>query len=103
MLWNLLPGFLVNLDKDQSGESAWGMTYSSRVAVYKVIPQTAVVGEIFGTTGEAYAEPTYRPRMAVPATRGTSPIQNTALLVVAVAPGSCEIGSRQWQIVRKLP
>ena len=58
--WDLLPGFLVNLDKDQSGQTAWGMTWSSRVAVYKIIPKSAIVGEVFGTTGEAYAEPTYR-------------------------------------------
>jgi len=58
--WDLLPGFLVNLDKDQSGETAWGMTYSTRVAVYKIIPHSAIVGEVFGTTGEAYAEPTWR-------------------------------------------
>jgi len=58
--WDLLPGFLLNLDKDQTGKNAWGMTYSSRVAVYKVIPQSAIVGEVFGTTGEAYSEPTWR-------------------------------------------
>jgi hypothetical protein len=77
--WDLLPGFLVNLDKDQSGETAWGMTYSSRVAVYKIIPQSAIVGEVFGTTGEAYAEPTWRlgvrwesPRVIIAATYGDS-------------------------------
>ena len=77
--WDLLPGFIVNLDKDQSGETAWGMTYSSRVAVYKVIPQSAIVGEIFGTTGEAFAEPSYRigvrwesPQIVVAATYGNS-------------------------------
>ena len=75
--WDLLPGFLLNLDKDQTGENAWGMTYSSRVAVYKIIPHSAIVGEVFGTTGEAYAEPTWRlgvrwesPRVIVAATYG---------------------------------
>ena len=77
--WDLLPGIMVNLDKDQSGETAWGMTYSSRVAVYKVIPQSAIVGEVFGTTGEAYAEPTWRlgvrwesPRVIIAASYGDS-------------------------------
>ena len=77
--WDLLPGFLVNLDKDQTGQTAWGMTYSSRLAVYKVIPQSAIVGEIYGTTGEAYAEPTWRlgvrwesPRVIVAATYGNT-------------------------------
>ena len=58
--WDLLPGAMVNLDKDQGNEAAWGMTWSSRVAVYKLIPQSAIVGEVYGTAGEAYAEPTYR-------------------------------------------
>jgi hypothetical protein len=77
--WDLLPGFLVNLDKDRTGQDAWGMTYSSRAAVYKVIPRSAIVGEVFGTTGEAYAEPTWRlgvrwesPRVIVAATYGDS-------------------------------
>ena len=77
--WDLLPGFLVNLDKDRSGEAAWGMTYSSRAALYKLIPQSAIVGEVFGTTGEAYAEPKYRfgvrwesARVIVAATYGDS-------------------------------
>ena len=77
--WDLLPGFMVNLNKDQSGETAWGMTWSSRLAVYKIIPSSAIVGEAFGTTGEAYAEPTYRigirwesPRVIVAGTYGDS-------------------------------
>jgi len=75
--WDLLPGVMVNLDEDQHGETAWGMTWCSRAAVYKIIPQSAIVGEVFGTTGEAYAEPTYRigvrwesPRVIVAATYG---------------------------------
>lgn len=77
--WDLMPGVLVNLDEDQSGETAWGMTWNSRVAVYKIIPQSAIVAEVFGTAGEAYAEPTYRvgvrwesPRVIVAATYGDS-------------------------------
>jgi len=58
--WDLLPGGLLNLDKDQTGENAWGFTYSSRVAVYKLVPHSAVVGEVFGTAGEAYSEPVWR-------------------------------------------
>lgn len=77
--WDLLPGVMVNLDKDQQDETAWGMTWSTRVAVYKIIPSSAIVGEVFGTTGEAYAEPTYRigvrwesPKLIVAATYGDS-------------------------------
>lgn len=58
--WDLLPGVMVNLDKDQNNETAWGVTYSSRAAVYGIVPRSAIVAEVYGTTGEAYAEPTYR-------------------------------------------
>ena len=58
--WDLLPGVVANLDKDQQDETAWGMTWSTRVAVYQIIPQSAIVAEVFGTAGEAYAEPAYR-------------------------------------------
>lgn len=58
--WDLLPGVIVNLNQDDQEDVAWGMTYSTRLAVYKVIPQSAIVAEAFGTTGEAYSEPQYR-------------------------------------------
>jgi len=58
--WDLLPGVMVNLDKDQENETVWGFTWSTRAAVYDIIPQSAIVAEVFGTAGEAYAEPTYR-------------------------------------------
>jgi len=58
--WDLLPGAVVNLNQDDQQDVAWGMTYSTRVAVYKVIPQSAIVVEVFGTTGEDHAEPQYR-------------------------------------------
>jgi len=58
--WDLMPGVMVNLNQDHEDEAAWGMTWSSRLAVYDVIPQSAIVGEVFGTAGEAYAPPSYR-------------------------------------------
>ena len=58
--WDLMPGLMVNLDKDRDNETAWGFTWSTRAAFYGIIPQSAIVAEAFGTTGEAYAEPTYR-------------------------------------------
>lgn len=60
ILWDILPGVAVNFDEGQTGETAWGFTYCSRLAVYEVIPQSAIVAEAFGTAGEAYAEPSYR-------------------------------------------
>ncbi|MBN3519333.1 hypothetical protein JYB62_04905 [Algoriphagus lutimaris] len=60
ILWDILPGATANLDHKQTGETAWGFTYSSRVAVYKIIPKSAVVGEVFGTAGEASSPFSYR-------------------------------------------
>ena len=52
--------FVLDTDRERSGDDAWGFTYGSRVAIYDVIPKLAVVAEVFGTTGEAYVEPSYR-------------------------------------------
>lgn len=60
VLLDVLPGFVLDTDKKRSGENAWGFTYGSRVAWYGVIPQSAIVAEVFGTAGEAFAEPSYR-------------------------------------------
>ncbi len=50
---DLNPGILTDkqggIDND---EWEWGFTYSTRLAVYKVIPRTAIVGEIYGTAGQ---------------------------------------------------
>lgn len=58
--WDIMPGALVDLDYGNNKETAWGFTYSTRIAVYEVIPQTAIVAEVYGTTGEAYSKPEYR-------------------------------------------
>lgn len=60
ILWDILPGASVNLDHKQTGNTAWGFTYSSRVAIYQVIPQSAIVAEVFGTAGEASSPFSYR-------------------------------------------
>ena len=60
VLLDFVPGVIVNLDQDDNDETAWGFTYVSRLAVYDIIPQSAIVGEVFGTAGEAFAEPSYR-------------------------------------------
>jgi hypothetical protein len=60
VLLDVMPGFTVNLDQGDTGEDAWGFTYTSRLAIYDVIPQSAIVTEVFGTAGEAYAPPSYR-------------------------------------------
>ncbi len=58
--WDILPGATVNLDHKQTGNTKWGFMYSSRMAIYKIIPQSAVVGEVFGTAGGAYSPLSYR-------------------------------------------
>lgn len=60
ILLDILPGATVNLDHKQSNNTAWGFTYSTRIAVYKVIPQSAIVAEVFGTSGQANAPISYR-------------------------------------------
>lgn len=62
--WDLLPGFNVDFDLQRTDETtddtAWAFTYGSRVAIYKVIPQSAIVAEVFGGTGEGGAPAAYR-------------------------------------------
>jgi hypothetical protein len=58
--WDLMPGFLLDINDSQSDDAAWGFTYSSPVAIYDIIPQSAIVAEVFGTTGEAWSDPRYR-------------------------------------------
>ena len=60
ILLDLLPGATVNFDHKQSGSTAWGFTYSSRLAIYSIIPQSAIVAEVFGTAGEANSPIAYR-------------------------------------------
>lgn len=60
VLLDVLPGFVVDQDRQRTGEQAWGFTYGSRVAIYDVVPRSAIVAEVFGTAGEAFAEPSYR-------------------------------------------
>ncbi|MCX2743834.1 hypothetical protein OO013_08155 [Mangrovivirga sp. M17] len=60
ILWDILPGATVNLDHKQNNETAWGFMYSSRLAIYSVIPQSAIVTEIFGTAGKVNGPISYR-------------------------------------------
>lgn len=58
--WDIMPGATVDFDYGQNKKTAWGFTYSTRLAVYKIIPQSAIVGEIFGTSDELYSKPEYK-------------------------------------------
>lgn len=60
VLLDFIPGVTVNFDSKDDGDTVWGFTWASRAAWYGVIPQSAIVAEVFGTAGEAYAAPSYR-------------------------------------------
>ena len=58
--WDLMPGATVDLEYGESKEAAWAFTYSSRLNIYKIIPQTAIVAEIYGTEGQIHSKPEYK-------------------------------------------
>ncbi len=58
--WDIMPGATYNEEYGAEKDSAWGFLYSSRLAIYMVIPQSAIVVEVFGTEGDAYSEPQYK-------------------------------------------
>ena len=58
--WDIMPGFVYNRKNAGTEDSAFGWTYSSRLAVYGIIPQSAIVGEVFGVEGDVQADAKYR-------------------------------------------
>ncbi|GMQ35120.1 hypothetical protein Ataiwa_33930 [Algoriphagus taiwanensis] len=58
--WDIMPGALVDFNAKDRNESAWGFTWSSRLAIYKVIPKTAIVAEVYGTQGQAQSPAEYK-------------------------------------------
>lgn len=60
ILWDIMPGGLVNFNHEDKSETAWGFTWSSRLAIYKIIPKTAVVAEIYGAEGTASSPTEYK-------------------------------------------
>lgn len=60
LIWDLNPGGVLNTDYSAASDTRWGFQYSTRTAVYSIIPKSAIVGEVFGTAGDAYVKPQYR-------------------------------------------
>jgi hypothetical protein len=58
--WDLMPGASVTKNYGQNETTAWGFTYSSRVAYNPFDPRWSIVGEVFGTEGEQTAIPEYK-------------------------------------------
>jgi len=56
---DLMPGVSMTRNYGQDKKTAWGITYSGRVAWYPH-PKWSIVGEVFGTGGENIAIPEYK-------------------------------------------
>jgi len=57
---DIMPGVSVSKDYGEQKNTAWGFTYSGRVAWYPRNPTTSIVGEVFGTEGESAVTPEYK-------------------------------------------
>jgi len=57
---DLMPGVSMTKNYGDNSETAWAFTYSTRLAVYPVGPELAVVGEVYGSEGKVNAKPEYR-------------------------------------------
>jgi hypothetical protein len=57
---DLMPGASVTRNYGTDSSTAWGFTYSTRVAWYPKTPKWSIVGEVFGTAGEDVAIPEYK-------------------------------------------
>jgi len=58
--WDLMPGVTWNTEYGPEKKSAVGFTYSSRMALYGIVPQSAVVFEVFGAEGDTDAPAQYK-------------------------------------------
>jgi len=58
--WDVMPGASVTLNDGAESTTAWGFTYSTRLAWYAFGPELSLVGEIFGAEGKARAIPEYK-------------------------------------------
>lgn len=58
--WDIMPGATVSRNYGTDQSTAWGFTYSTRLAWYPFDYKWALVGEIFGTEGEVNAIPEYK-------------------------------------------
>jgi len=52
-----MPGGVVNTDWGSAKTTASAFTYSTRAALYGIIPKSAIVGEVFGAAGTAHSDP----------------------------------------------
>jgi hypothetical protein len=57
---DLMPGLSVTRDFGVDQTTAWAFTYSTRAAWYPKGPKWSVVGEVFGSEGQAHVIPEYK-------------------------------------------
>ena len=60
VFWDLMPGLVYDWSSAEESPGGWGFTYSTRVAAYGVIPQSALVGEVYGTEGDLFSPMEYK-------------------------------------------
>lgn len=60
VLLDLMPGLVYDWSRETESSGGWGFTYSTRLAVYDIIPKSAIVGEIFGTEGSLFSPMEYK-------------------------------------------
>ncbi len=58
--WDIMPGVILDWGDNFEINSVWSFTYASRIAVYKIIPKSAIVFETYGSEGEAFSPPEYK-------------------------------------------
>lgn len=60
LLWDVMPGGVYYSEYGLTRKEASAFTWSTRAALYGVVPQSAIVGELFGAEGEAEAEAQFK-------------------------------------------
>lgn len=60
VLLDLMPGFEGDFDRGGSKTTSWLFTYSTRVAIYGIIPRSAIVAEVYGSTGQGAPHSEYK-------------------------------------------
>lgn len=57
---DVMPGASVTFNHPEKGDEKWAFTYSTRLAWYPTSLTWSIVGEIFGSAGQAEVKPDYR-------------------------------------------
>lgn len=60
LLLDIMPGFQVDFDRGVSKATSTSFTHSTRLAVYHIVPQSAIVGEVYGSVGSGFSNGEYK-------------------------------------------